>query len=942
MGGNNLSVKITADVVDLQTKFGIAKAEAAGLSAELTKLNRAAAAGNLSILPGAMQQLVGDFAAAKTQANSLGVALGQASGGVLGITSSLEQSHGSISTATREFRALFDELSSGRTRQTPGTLAIIAQRVIGLGPAALGAVAGVGLLTGGLGLLAYRAIEANNALAKIDLSSSFAGNLDITRTAVQRYIEELSKASNVSSSQAREIVASFSAIPGMTNAALGALSQTVASFAQATGESADKAAEGLSKLFSQSVSADEFAKKIGAVTQLSQAQLNSAQAADRSGDSNQIMAQKLDLLNQVVNASSVALKNYDSSVNASWSNRLAYNAALASGNTEEEVAASFYDTSAKAIDRTASARAHLIEMIKATPASPESVLKTGVGAAQGEDSTAQQIQQAQSKIAEMNAALAVAQDRGDQINIDKLNAGLQKAQENLSNLQFGPILERMREQMQQVAATWDGTQTGLLAKQIQIGQATLSDVRANSKEYVSIETEIARLEVESRQAASRQVIEGARQQVAEIGAIENQSALSRAAQERSIWQNALADTRLTAQGRIEVERDIATAATAIQRAAAQEQATISRQNIQTDIAISREQIEAQKNALQLGTAASADAVAQRLAQLRQLTASEFTMNDQALENEMQSLAQQPAEYNRVYNEIRQLKAKLVLDLQALDKEAAEANKKYAHQQSEEWKSAVGEIERAEGTFVSDVLSGRKTMAASLLQIGGQMVQQEIANDLKAFTTKLLLNNQEKALEQGGLLYHLLIQKTKSATTVAATQAQTAAVTAGQTAQNTALISGASAGKAVQAAAGPSQVMADAAEAFAGAYAATAAIPYIGPELAPAAAAEAFAAVSSMAGAASLDVGTNYVPRDMLANIHEGEAVVPKEFNPAAGGGASGGGDDNSHHELHQYGSTRISALDTRGLKSLLKRPGNRREVMKAGRQFYSRGGGRER
>ena len=36
---------------------------------------------------------------------------------------------------------------------------------------------------------------------------------------------------------------------------------------------------------------------------------------------------------------------------------------------------------------------------------------------------------------------------------------------------------------------------------------------------------------------------------------------------------------------------------------------------------------------------------------------------------------------------------------------------------------------------------------------------------------------------------------------------------------------------------------------------------------------------------SFDVGTNYVPRDMLAQVHEGEAIVPRAYNPAAGGRA---------------------------------------------------------
>lgn len=42
--------------------------------------------------------------------------------------------------------------------------------------------------------------------------------------------------------------------------------------------------------------------------------------------------------------------------------------------------------------------------------------------------------------------------------------------------------------------------------------------------------------------------------------------------------------------------------------------------------------------------------------------------------------------------------------------------------------------------------------------------------------------------------------------------------------------------------------------------------------------------SGLTGLPAFDVGTNYVPRDMIAQIHEGEAIVPKAYNPAANGG----------------------------------------------------------
>ncbi|WP_447915937.1 phage tail length tape measure family protein [Delftia acidovorans] len=48
------------------------------------------------------------------------------------------------------------------------------------------------------------------------------------------------------------------------------------------------------------------------------------------------------------------------------------------------------------------------------------------------------------------------------------------------------------------------------------------------------------------------------------------------------------------------------------------------------------------------------------------------------------------------------------------------------------------------------------------------------------------------------------------------------------------------------------------------------------------------------GIPAFAVGTNYVPRDMLAQIHEGEAIVPKAFNPWAGG--SSGSNSNERLE----------------------------------------------
>ena len=78
--------------------------------------------------------------------------------------------------------------------------------------------------------------------------------------------------------------------------------------------------------------------------------------------------------------------------------------------------------------------------------------------------------------------------------------------------------------------------------------------------------------------------------------------------------------------------------------------------------------------------------------------------------------------------------------------------------------------------------------------------------------------------------------------------------------------------------GAAMVLSNAAVSASAAYASTAAIPVIGPELAPEAAAVAYGATAAFAPLASLAVGTNYVPTDMVAQIHEGERIIPAADN----------------------------------------------------------------
>jgi hypothetical protein len=436
-------------------------------------------------------------------------------------------------------------------------------------------------------------------------------------------------------------------------------------------------------------------------------------------------------------------------------------------------------------------------------------------------------------------------------------------------------------------------QYAAVAKQY-FGSGNIDEVRQANEQVLFAEREY-------RATQGREAIADAKTQAEALQANTSLSLSQRLEAERAIWSSVLANDKLSNAQRLEAAREFSREYTENAKQTAAQIAAIARSDVSTDIAIAKLTLDARRSALDAEVAAGKMAASQKLATLRQLTAEEFSLNEKELEDELKALNEGTAEYARAYNQIRELKAKLVTDLAKLDQQNAADVKREAEQEVTSRKLATNEILNAEGTLVNNVIGKRKTMGATVVQIAQQFALQEITNDLKAVTMRLLISNTEearkKALEQGGLIYHQLVETQKTAASVTGQTAQTAAQVSGDTTRLTSQASAAAASKAVSATTGAAQIQADAAKAAAGAYSAVASIPYVGPILAPVAATVAYGAVAAYGTMASLDTGTNYVPRNMVAQIHEGERIVPKKFNPDANGGrgkGSGAGDMHVH------------------------------------------------
>lgn len=216
-----------------------------------------------------------------------------------------------------------------------------------------------------------------------------------------------------------------------------------------------------------------------------------------------------------------------------------------------------------------------------------------------------------------------------------------------------------------------------------------------------------------------------------------------------------------------------------------------------------------------------------------------------------------------------------LQIQEIEKSGQEFER-IQHQEVEARRSAMNEIKGIESQLVSGIISGRENASQIATRLIESVLEKELSADLEYLTAHILFNDQELASDQ-------------------------AKYAEGWATQRLFQLLG---------------IQADAGKAAAGAMAATADIPVIGPFLAPATAAGIF---SEVLGFASFDVGTPYVPRDMIAQIHQGERIIPASQN-RGGGEYAGGREVNFHYNpiINEAGGNIDLSAHAREIASIFK------------------------
>lgn len=299
---------------------------------------------------------------------------------------------------------------------------------------------------------------------------------------------------------------------------------------------------------------------------------------------------------------------------------------------------------------------------------------------------------------------------------------------------------------------------------------------------------------------------------------------------------------------------------------------------------------------------------QEMQQLRAFAAEKHSLELKGLEDLLATIDPQLAAYTTLYNKIRVLKQQWLSEDKKMNAEGTADLQR-------QWDASTAPISSAIDGQVGAMLRGTQTIGQSVRNVLGNIVIGYAEMGVKAAQhwaasqlMQLFVHQSTEAAKTGSSVAGAAARSTVAAGETATENAgllvrvgrwiatqlgMTGATAAGATAREGVLTAEQIAATEATGLAARLNIAAAAAVAAAWAFADSAQLGPPGLAAAPGVAAGAYGAVMAYQLAVpSLDVGAWNVPRDMMANIHAGEMVVPANFASGMRGGGVGGATNN--------------------------------------------------
>jgi len=876
----DVSVSFGADTSDLLAKLAIAQRELRTSTREMQSFAAQVVSGgsNADTARAALTSWAAETEHARLSVAALQHELregGAAGQGVFNRNQMLEAGHVA--------RAFFDEIAAGQSPMR--ALAVeggrIGQIIATMNTAALMTVGGwaalalgVGGATAALGMFILQARATGEAVQQVQMAASMGTAFDLTKAKIQELLTELKKMPDMSLESAQEVLAGFTMMRDASAPLIAGVVHSLEDFAKTTGEKAPEAAKHLRDLFNNPLDAGRRLQEMfPALTASEMAYYNEAV---RTGSVSTAQAALLQIVNNRM-AESRALIDERIAAQIRLNIEMAEAASVESGyisgiNAEK---AALEEVEASRQKRMSSITAET-EALRKLNESPQQQIKIGMEVAQKDNTLPQQIDETVANIHKLEAALGQLKSFGGlapigelappnaSAEIERITAAIdqekQKLQELTDTRNGGSAsqlaeLANLREAALGKENAYNATLKLIAAYQEEANAATTANARRVAETHLLTATRTLREQeaASTKASADLQAAQAVKGSAEEFAAKERSIRATQALYAEGTAQHQQYETQL-----VNLADQKAEQTAQIAREEENTRYEIALQGIQTRISLVRQEAQSYQISHQ-----------DELAQLLALTEQKRALEEQHLAFRRASYADDFMQQVRIQNQQLQLESNYARQRQSIHQQV---NKQIV----DDYRRSFEQVGNSVSGEIMSMIRGQATFGQAVRNVGLSMVQSFIQARIRMVAD------------------WMAGQAAQLAITNASEASKTAAVAAGETARSGIMAAGATAAQGVTFSAMITQILASAKQTFAGIFG------FLSPIMGPAAAGPAAAGMGVVASMASFAVGSWSLPSDMIAQVHQGEMIVPAAATPWAqnlmanaasgnSGGVSGGG-----------------------------------------------------